>query len=384
MKKILMVGMADSIHLANWLENMRDIKVAVILVSSSPHRNVHPKIVKLLENSNSQSLKLSMPRWSRDFGLGLWAVDRIFGERARGWLLRRLIDESKPQIVHLVEFQHAGYIFLRAFRSPNFQKSFTLLLTNYGSDIFWFGRFFSHKTRIKSLLAMADVYTSECARDIALAGEMGFQGNSMLLPNTGGVDFSTMPEVPAPEVCSKRKLVVLKGYQGKFGQAVSGVLALWRERNHLAGFHLVSFSTNLMTALALLLFRRFSKVKVSIHLKGRLAHNEVMALMSRARLYIGLSRSDGISTSLLEAMAMGAFPMQTATSCANEWIVDGQTGAIVSLGDSSNLRHWIRQALQDDALVDSAQKINSLSILDRYTRALMVAKVERLYGEHLS
>lgn len=383
MEKILILGMADSVHLANWLENMSSIEAEVILVSSSPHRNIHPQISKMLDSPVDQKLKLRMPRWSRRFGLALWAIDRIFGERVRGRLVRRLIESERPKLIHAVEFQHAGYILLRALKEYPFKKSFSIVVSNYGSDIYWFQKYPRHKARILSLLSNTDVYTSECTRDIALAENLGLTSGSVLIPNTGGIDYPAIKEYTTKELCSARKLVVIKGYQGKFGRAVSGVLALWREREALKGFTVVSFSTNLVTALALLVFRHFSGLKVTIHLKGRLSHKEVLGLMSRARVYIGLSRSDGISTSLLEAMAMGAFPIQTGTSCANEWIAHGETGAIVGLEGSSNLRYWIKAAVQNASLVDSAQKGNASTISERYTKLIIKARVESFYNEHL-
>ena len=103
--------------------------------------------------------------------------------------------------------------------------------------------------------------------------------------------------------------------------------------------------------------------------------------MSRARIYVGLSKSDGISTSLLEAMAMGAFPIQTGTSCASEWIEDGVSGAIVSLGQRNELDNWIVRATSDDTLVKTAQQINLTTISSRYTKSSMTSKVESLYME---
>jgi glycosyltransferase involved in cell wall biosynthesis len=44
---------------------------------------------------------------------------------------------------------------------------------------------------------------------------------------------------------------------------------------------------------------------------------------ANSRFYIGASRSDGISTSFLEALALGAYPIQTNTSCGNEWVEKG-------------------------------------------------------------
>lgn len=384
MEKILILGMADSVHLANWLENMSSLEAEVILVSSSPHRNIHPKISKMLDAPVNQKLKLRMPRWSRRFGLALWAIDRIFGERVRGRLVRRLIESERPRLVHAVEFQHAGYILLRALKEYRFEKSFSIMLSNYGSDIYWFQKYPRHKARIRSLLTITDVYTSECNRDISLAEDLGLTAKSVLIPNTGGIDYPAIKEYTTKELCSTRKLVVIKGYQGKFGRAVSGVRALWDKREALKSFTIVSFSTNLATALALIVLGLFSGLEVTVHLKGRLSHKEVLELMSRARVYIGLSRSDGISTSLLEAMAMGAFPIQTGTSCANEWIVHGETGAIVGLEESSNLRYWIKAAVQNASLVDVAQRRNASTIAERYTKLTMKARVESLYNEQLN
>jgi len=66
----------------------------------------------------------------------------------------------------------------------------------------------------------------------------------------------------------------------------------------------------------------------------------------RARIYIGLSISDAISTSLLEAMVMGAFPIQSCTACADEWIEDGKSGFIVPPEDPHVIAEAIRRALR--------------------------------------
>jgi hypothetical protein len=384
MRKFLLLGMADSSHLANWLENMGALDATVVLISSPPHRNVHPKILNLLQGSPEQRLRLYMPWWSRRFGLLLWALDRFLGERLRGKLVRRLIYSEKPDVIHAIEFQHSGYILLRAVKGLVPTQTFQMIVSNYGSDIYWFQRFPRHKERIRSLIALADVYTCECARDISLAENLGFQGHTVLIPNTGGVDYSEIATSTKERACSGRDIVMLKGYQGKFGRAITGVFCLWRERQALEGFKVVSFSTNLVTAFALHVLRSVSRIEVSVYLKGQLAHRDVLKLMAQARLYIGLSRSDGISTSLLEAMAMGAFPIQTGTSCANEWIVAGQTGAIVSLDDVASLRKWIRRSLKDNYLVDEAQHVNSTTIAKRYTKSLMAARVQSLYHAPLN
>ena len=56
-----------------------------------------------------------------------------------------------------------------------------------------------------------------------------------------------------------------------------------------------------------------------------------MDLFNRARIYLGCSISDGISTSFLEALSHGVYPIQTNTSCANEWVEKGIHASLVSL-----------------------------------------------------
>jgi hypothetical protein len=383
MKKILLIGMADSVHLANWLQNMAALPVNVTLVSSSPHRRVHPKIVALIGARNQAGMSLTMPNWSRNFGLLLWTLDRFLGEQFRGRLVRNLIQKLKPDLIHVVEFQHAGYILLRALSKPFPGQRPKVMSSNYGSDIYWFRKFPNHKRKISALLKVTNHYTSECARDITLAKELGFNGTSTLIPNTGGVSEELLARDQNGSDASSRRLLVLKGYQNKFGQALQGVGSLFRLRQSLRGFEIVSVSTNIITAVSLVVLKIFSGLKISLHLKGALTNTEVLSLMSRARVYVGLSKSDGISTSLLEAMAMGAFPIQTGTSCASEWFENGKSGAIVALGKNDEIDEWIRKAVSDDHLVDKAQQINASTILERYTRSVMASKVEDLYSNTL-
>jgi hypothetical protein len=384
MKKLLIIGMADSVHLANWLQNMSGLPFEVTLISSSPHRRVHPKTLELMGPSNQGVMRLTMPNWSRRFGLLLWVVDRLLGERLRGLLVRNLIRTLKPDLIHVVEFQHAGYILLQALSKPVTSERPKIMSSNYGSDIYWFQRFSRHKSKISALLKMSDFYTSECQRDIALAKELGFMGTCTLLPNTGGVSRDALRQQKQAPMASERQLVLLKGYQNKFGQALQGVGSLLRLRKKLRGFEIISVSTNIITAMALVLLRMFTGLKISFHLKGALSHHEVLSLMARARIYIGLSKSDGISTSLLEAMAMGAFPIQTGTSCAAEWIDHGAAGAIVSLKDKEQLDFWLQRAISEGSLVNTAQVLNDSTIRSRYAKSVMASKVEKLYLETLS
>src|SRR4029079_11681818 len=81
-------------------------------------------------------------------------------------------------------------------------------------------------------------------------------------------------------------------------------------------------------------------------------HARMLRLFAAARCYLGVSISDAISTSMLEAVALGAFPIQTNTSCCEEWIQDGKTGFSIPPDDVGVIADRIREALSNDELVD--------------------------------
>jgi glycosyltransferase involved in cell wall biosynthesis len=68
-------------------------------------------------------------------------------------------------------------------------------------------------------------------------------------------------------------------------------------------------------------------------------HQEMLSMNGKARISITLNISDGVSTSLLEAIVMGAFPIQSYTACANEWVEDGKTGLLVHPEDTESVEH---------------------------------------------
>jgi glycosyltransferase involved in cell wall biosynthesis len=76
-----------------------------------------------------------------------------------------------------------------------------------------------------------------------------------------------------------------------------------------------------------------------------------------SRVYVGSSISDGVSTSFLEALISGAYPIQTNSSCADEWVAKGCLGTLVGL-DSREIFDALKVALSDDEFVDSAAKRN--------------------------
>ena len=256
-----------------------------------------------------------------------------------------------------MEFQEAGYLTLEAKRK--FKGKFPKwIATNWGSDIYLFGRLAEHRERVRAVVENCDYYSCECERDVVLAREYGLRGEALpVIPNTGGFDLTECELLRKPGNTSERKLILLKGYQGWAGRALSGLRALARCADILKarGYSIAVYSSSPDVNLAVELFALETGVPVEII--PPCSHIEMLKKYGQARVYIGLSISDAISTSLLEAMVMGAFPIQSCTACADEWIVDGQSGLIVPPEDVDVIEKALRLALTDDALVDRADSI---------------------------
>jgi glycosyltransferase involved in cell wall biosynthesis len=71
----------------------------------------------------------------------------------------------------------------------------------------------------------------------------------------------------------------------------------------------------------------------------------MLTLFGKSLVYVGVSLSDGISTSMSEAIAMGAFPIQTNTACTNEWFEDGFSGIALKSAESSEIAQALSKGI---------------------------------------
>ncbi len=380
MKKILVVAMVDSVHTARWLEQFENSQDEFVLFPSSPHRRIHPKIKHLL--GTSSVMNIAIPSGLRRTGLLLAVLDKLIDNRARGFLLRRVIRAFKPDILHAVETQGAGYIASVALKKISPKPFF--ILTLWGSDLFWFRRFKRHELKLQELMPQVDRLAMECQRDVAIANQLGFKGEQYPpFPVTGGYDVAKHSEVAVNVQPSLRKLVLVKGHTRFVGRGLIALAAIEDLAHLLNEYQIVVYSADPKARRkASALSKKYGLSVVSFG-RGELSHDQLLKMFQNARIYIGISLSDGISVSLQEAMAGGAFPIQTDTSCADEWIVDGQSGFVVSPTDLAGLVSAIRTALEDDLLVDTAAKINHEVASKRLEQSL-VASMSRNFYEFIA
>jgi glycosyltransferase involved in cell wall biosynthesis len=380
--RILFVAMPNSVHAARWINQISDQGWDIHLFSSTP-APVHPDF----RNITVYGISTVRPE-----GLdpsvrlrGLWPLRRgsallnhafaRFHSRALARLIRRL----KPDIIHSMEFQQAGYMTLAA-RSRIEGEFPTWAVSNWGSDIYLFGRLSAHEHRIRSIMSACDYYHTECHRDVELAREFGFEKEGVsVLPLAGGFDIERVRRFRQPGPTSDRRLIVLKGYQGWAYRALVGLRAielcadLLKEEGYRVAVYLASYDTQLAAEL----LSKSTGLQIDIIPHG--PHEAMLRLHGRARASIGLSISDALSTSALEAAVMGSFPIQSHTSCIGEMFRDGESIMLVHPEDPESVAAAIRRAVADDKLVNRAADINARIAAERLDHSIVRPQVIEMY-----
>lgn len=382
---MLIIAMTDSIHTARWIQQIGDQDWEVEVFPSILGGISHPELSRFKIHDNFLS-ETKAGQVVVKFGaigkllLALPDLVAVMGNKKRFHLRRlaKVVKRFKPDIIHTIEFQRAGYLMLDYLERN--KKDFTWLATNWGSDIYYYGGQPGHKKKVRKILGNCDYYSCECQRDVCLAKQYGLKGTALpTFPNSGGFHLQQAQDLRSTPP-SQRKIVLLKGYQNWSGRALIALKALEKCSRQMKNFELVIFSADEST---IKLANRLAKkgvLKIRI-IPKRTPHQEILALQAKSRVSIGLSISDAISTSMLEAMVMGSFPIQSNTACADEWIEDGVSGFIVVPDDINALVKRIKTALRDDVLVDNAWKINFKTARQRLDQKIIEKKTIAMYKQ---
>ncbi|MYL85156.1 glycosyltransferase [Desulfovibrio aerotolerans] len=292
--------------------------------------------------------------------------------------LRAFIDEVRPHIIHTMHTQQAAYPMICL--KDQLRKLGTVWMHSlWGSDLYFWGRYPEHKMLLRKSLDGIDVLLTEGKRDIPLAHNLGFHGKMIdSMPAFGGFDLAVIDSVKRVPP-SQRKEICIKGYVDVVGRFFVGIRALELVRDLLDGYTVNVFSISTPSRSVAELFG--IEHNIQVHLVERVSHDQILAMFARSRFCLSVSLSDGLPASLVEAMSMGAFPVQTNTSIADEWFEDGVSGLLIPPNDPDVIAKALRKALTDDALVDEAARINQRTIRTRLDRQTLAANILTMYDE---
>jgi hypothetical protein len=385
--KILFVGDAYCTHTARWISQLRGTGWD-LHVFDPINGLIHEELqgVRLYTGWK----KPSVPRGTRvqcrwPFLRGrhflqrnlprLW--DRILPEAGRR--LARLVGRLEPDCLHTLGLQHHGEALLRAREILGGRLPAPWIYSCRGSDIYYYRRFPEQEKIIRGVLESCDYYTCNCDRDVRLAREYGLRGEVLgLFQGGGGFPVEEMRKSCRPGPSSRRRTIAVKGLETDFGRAVVCIDALARCAGDLGGYTLEVYQAHPATREAA---RRLAEATgVAVEIVPRSHYREIWSLFGEARIAIGVSLSDGVPNTMIEAMVMGAFPLQTDPGGASaEWIEDGVNGRLIPPDDPEAIARAVTEALRDDGLVDAAAEKNHGIVLERVDDAKVRPRVLAAY-----
>ena len=387
--RILFVTLGESIHAARWIGQLQGQGWDIHVFPHSAYDGIHPELEDLTFHNLVQPPNVNISPTVRQTGLS-WPLPRgrrrttavlqsfdYFKQPAR---LARVIRELKPDLIHSLEMQRCSYLTLAGRKLLNGGPKPPWIYSSWGSDIFFFAHRPDHQPRIREVLSSCDYFIADCVRDVQLAKEFGLRGEVLgVVPANGGFDLARMRGLGSGVPVSSRKVIAVKGYQDETwgGRALNALEALRLSAPQLREFEIVIFSATSEVKQRAENLAKETGLHISILPPS--PNDEIIKLMGRARIAIGIGLTDGSPVSLLEAMIMGAFPIQADTVSTGEWIRDGENGFLVPPAEPASIAQAIQRALIDDDLVKGAAKLNTIIADQRLDQKALRPQIIDMY-----
>lgn len=250
------------------------------------------------------------------------------------------------------------------------------IYSSWGSDLYYFQNEPKYLKDIKRVLSRVNYLFTDCYRDFQIAQNHGFKGQFLgVFPGGGGFDLTEMQQFKQPK--SERKIILIKGFQGRSGRAIPVLKAIELLQNGLLDYSIVVFGADAAT---------FKYIKESpikdwnnFQIKGKISHLEVVKLMGQALIYVGNSNSDGIPNTLLEAICMEVFPIQSNPGGATAEVINhGINGLLIeNCEDSLEIKDKLNLALKN--IVSTNKDYSQYEQIQSLDFSFMQKKVLNIY-----
>ena len=369
--KILLVSMA-SLHFFRWTEQLRDSGHEVywfdVLDGGEEVERldfVHQKVgwKRRWDFPGRFFLKKKLPL--------LYKGVQLFNERKSPSVFEAYLDEVQPDVVHSFALYVSCTPILEVMQQ---HSTIPWVYSSWGSDLFYFKNHPEYLKEMQEVLPRLNYQFSDCNRDIQLAKEMGFQGEPLgVFPGGGGYDLQNYTAFKT--TFKNKNSILVKGFAGRSGRAVQIIRALSKLEKELTGFNLVVFGADLEV------LEEIKRLGLSCLTFSRIPHNKVLQLMGEAKIYIGNSNSDGTPNTMLEAMIMEAFPIQSNPGGATaEWITHQKNGLLLEdPEDVEAIAEQIRYALLNPEMMQEGIAFNSKEIVPKLEREYVREQVLKGY-----
>jgi glycosyltransferase involved in cell wall biosynthesis len=289
----------------------------------------------------------------------------------------KALESIQPDIVHCFEMQLAGLPILSIME----QNKTPFIYSSWGSDVFYFEQLGVSKSELQRFYNRVNYLITDCNRDYNLATKNGYANQFLgVFPGNGGltIDDSKI------NTFDKRPLILIKGYDDGVGKASKVLDALLlMSKVLLLNRHIVIYSADDNIKQQIEASAKLSNLNITVYSRYNFIDNEdLLTTMGQSCIHIANSISDGMPNALLEAMSMGAFPIQSNPDQVTEEVITHTENGflIVNPLDEFEIAMHIEKALKDDVLRQQAQDFNVNFMKENYNRKSLQSQIENLYN----
>lgn len=374
--KILFISM-PSVHVVRWIENLKDSSYDLywfdvlgrgkLATLDSVHQFTDWKQRKVPPIKGEYFLSKKVP----------FVYDKIFPflEVTANEVLEKIILEIQPNIIHSFEMQGCSYPILKTMQKF---PAIKWLYSCWGNDLYHYERFPKHLKKIKQVLQRVNFLHTDCQRDYVLAQQLGFSGKHLgVIPGGTGYKLDELQSYKLP--IGERRILLVKGYEHQFGRGLNVIKALQAIQNQIQNYEVLVFGAHPKV----IDYIQSNKLSFSFFDRHGLSHQELMELMGKSLIYIGNSISDGMPNTLLEAIVMGAFPIQSNPGGATaEIIKNGENGFLINNPESIiEIEKVIANAVLNVKVIGKASTENSSIAMERLDYYINRIKVITIYKD---
>lgn len=389
--RILFVGLGESSHTQAWIDLLEDAELNVrlfALPSGAPPDDWHVKTYVSGRPTKPPGSHLRSCLYS------LGGAERLISKGIARYLLHDehafevrwlagIIRSWKPHLIHTLGLDPASYFYANA-RARHQLHGFGkwLVQARGGPDLALHRLIPEHFSLIVQILRDCDSLLADNQLNLEYALGLGLRAEKVaslgIVPGTGGVDVEGLSAISTePPSRRSRTVIFPKAYECPQSTAfpvLEAIRLAWRRIQPCRIVMLASIPETRMWIETLP-----PEIRASCSVHGRIPRREALELLTRARVCLAPSLSDGTPNSLLEAMATGAFPIVSPLETITP-IATSETNVLFARNlYPEEIAGALARAMTDDALVDQAAR-NNLELVRRIAdRATIRPRVIEFY-----
>ncbi|WP_044399012.1 glycosyltransferase [Lacinutrix sp. Hel_I_90] len=375
--KILMVAIPNH-HFFQWVNQLKDAGHEVIWFDIT---DGGPKADKIdwVKQIKGWKLRWDFPMRSRVKTkwpeLYKWLLK--YNTKSTSKVFEQLLKQEKPDIVHCFEMQLAGFPILQTMQT----NTIPFIYSSWGSDLFYFEQKGFSKLEVETFLQRVNYLITDCKRDYGIALSHQFKGVFLgVFPGNGGLTLDPIAIKPTRE----RRVILIKGYDDGLGKASIVLSALETiSKETLAAFEIIIYSADTSIQSVVRNSKKLSALNIKIQSRYQFMKNkQLLEIMGSTAIHIANSLSDGMPNALLEAMGMGAFPIQSNPGRVTEEVITNSVNGFLIDNplDENRIAVLIKEAIFNETLRESAQGYNVTFIKENYNRIALKPKIVTLYN----